>query len=162
MDVLMDKIEACFLAAPRFIQKTIVFGLFLGTVGSTIYAVQDFREQRRIRAISLEEKVRVLSASLSGSVQAITDIQREIRARQELVATLQKDAATASKLIDLNREQVEAIADVMRSEQERSFWGNQVLAVFYVLLGVGAAELYRALVRRWRKKRLMQSAPASA
>jgi uncharacterized protein HemX len=130
MDALMEKLGQQFAAAPRGVQKFIIFALLCGSVVSSVWAVQDYREQSRRRAVSLEEKVRVLSESLNSSVRAITEVENEIKKRQEIVAWLKKDAETASNVITVSRDQMEAITEILRSEQDRSFWGNQALAPY--------------------------------
>jgi hypothetical protein len=104
----------------------------------------------------LPSKIQTLTASLNSASQAIGQIENEIKQRQELVQKLEKEADTASKIAALNKEQMDAVAQVLRSEiksdERQNFWGAQLLAFFYAALGVGLSEGYRYLLR-WRARR---------
>ena len=82
------------------------------------------------------------------------------------MAKLEQDAETARKLSAVNKEQVDAIAQVLRgqieAQERRSFWSNQALAVFYALLGVAFSELTRWLLRRKRRRKTQLIEPAAA
>jgi len=107
-------------------------------------------------APTLEDRIRELTQSLNKSATTIQEIENEITKRQALVSQLRKDAETASKLATVNKEQVDAIAQVLRTQiqaQERnSFWFNQGINALYMFLGVGLGELVRWFLR-WRAKR---------
>jgi hypothetical protein len=92
---------------------------------------------------------------LNSAAKTISEIEGEIKKREELVRRLQSDAETATKLSELNKPQLDAVAQVLKGEIERdqrqSFWTAQGLAVFYAILGVALAELYHWIIRRWRR-----------
>jgi hypothetical protein len=110
---------------------------------------------------TLEDRIRELTESLNRSATTIQDIENEITKRQALVTQLQKNADTASKLATVNKEQVSAIAQVLRTQielQERnSFWFNQGVNALYMLLGVALGELVRWFLR-WRAKQRTRAA----
>ena len=105
---------------------------------------------------SLQDRIKVLTNSLNKSASTIQDIETEIKNRQALVEKLQKDAEIAKKLTELNKDQVDAISQVLRGqieeEEHRSFWSNQALAFFYVLLGVLLTEGTRWFLRWWSRR----------
>jgi hypothetical protein len=115
-----------------------------------------FNEIRAPPPPTLEDRIKLLTDSLNSSARTIQEIENEIKDRQALVTKLQRDAEIAQKLTALNKDQVDAIAQVLRgqieAEEHRSFWGNQFLAVLYTLLGVALAELSRWFLR-WRARR---------
>jgi flagellar biosynthesis/type III secretory pathway M-ring protein FliF/YscJ len=98
------------------------------------------------REPSLEERVRTLGTALADSARAIDEIEGEVRARQELVTQLEADARRYEALRELNREEVEAIAQLirveMRTENTRAGRTQFLLAflqnLFFFALGVGA------------------------
>jgi hypothetical protein len=63
-------------------------------------------------------------------------------------------------LAALNKEQLEAVAQVLRSEiksdERQNFWTAQFLAFFYAALGVALSEGYRFILR-WRARRKLAS-----
>src|SRR5215472_4317359 len=65
---------------------------------------------------TLEDRIRELTDSLNKSATTIQDIENEITKRQALVGQLQKDADTASKLATVNKQQVDAIAQVLGAQ----------------------------------------------
>jgi hypothetical protein len=105
---------------------------------------------------TLENRIQELTQSLNKSATTIQEIENEITKRQALVTQLQKDAETASKLATVNKEQVDAIAQVLRTQiqvqEHNTFWFNQGINVLYMLLGVGLGELVRWFLR-WRARR---------
>jgi biopolymer transport protein ExbB/TolQ len=109
----------------------------------------------------LAERIRTLTGSLNSAARTISEIEGEIKKREELVRRLQSDAETASKLSALNKPQLDAVAQVLKSEIERdqrqSFWMAQGLAIFYTILGVALTELYHWIMRRRRRREIGQA-----
>jgi hypothetical protein len=110
--------------------------------------------------VTLEDRLSVLTQSLNSAARTISEIEAEVNERQALVAKLARDAQVANNVQHLNKEQVDPIAQVLRGqidrEQRESFWSSQLLALFYTVLGVVLAELFRWIVKR-RKHRLKVS-----
>jgi len=106
-------------------------------------------------AKELPDRIRVLTDSLNAAARAIGDIESEIQERKELVDKLKRDAEIANNLKQLNKEQVDAVAQVLRSqidrEQKEGFWATQGIAFFYTILGVFLAEAFRWGSNRWKK-----------
>ena len=105
-------------------------------------------------SVELAEKIKVLTKSLSASVKTVTQIEAEINERRKLVDELVASAETAKRLGNLNRQEVEAVAQALegrlKKEEDRTFWIRQVWAIVYVLLGIALAEIFR-YVRNRRK-----------
>jgi myo-inositol-1-phosphate synthase len=108
------------------------------------------------KTVDLPSRIQTLTDSLNLAAKTIGQIETEIEQRQQLVRQLEKDAETASKVSVLNKEQMEAVAQVLRAEikndGQENFWRAQLLAFFYAALGVGLSEGYRFFLR-WRVKR---------
>jgi hypothetical protein len=91
------------------------------------------------------ERVRKLVTALAESTKVIAEIEREVKARSALAERLERDVERHRQLLQLNREEVEAVAQMlrveMRQEGRRSMWvGVFVNAVFFAL-GVAATLL---------------------
>ena len=101
---------------------------------------------------SLPKRIDSLSKSLKNSATLITEIEREILRRQELLEQLKKDAETAKHLAELSSPQAQAVAQALRlefeREQTRSFWTSVLQNFAFAILGVFLAELWRYLRRR--------------
>jgi hypothetical protein len=115
----------------------------------------------RPKQADLSVKIQTLTSSLNSAAQSIGQIEAEITKRQALVEQLQHDADVAAKLSALNKDQMDAVAQVLRSEiksdERQNFWSAQLLAFFYAALGVALSEGYRFILR-WRARRKLQSA----
>lgn len=107
----------------------------------------------------IAERIKTLTSSLNSAAKTIAEIEEQIKQREELVHRLQSDAEIAKKLTELNKPQLDAVAQVLKGEIEKDerqkFWTAQALAVFYTLLGVALAEFYRWIVGRLRPKRIV-------
>jgi hypothetical protein len=110
--------------------------------------------------VELSDRIRTLTASLTTAATTISQIEEEVKRRHALVEKLQQDAETAQKISALNRQQVDAVAQVLKGEIEKEqragFWMNQLQNGFYALMGVILAELYHFLTRWYRRRMLMR------
>jgi TolA-binding protein len=110
-----------------------------GAIASLIVAAIQYSEaRRRGRPETLEDRITKLSSALQDSSRLVAEVEGEISKRQALVVELQHDADRYQKLVSINQEQVQAVAQLLqgelRREGTRSFWKG-VLAnfVFFVL-----------------------------
>jgi hypothetical protein len=91
---------------------------------------------------SAEDRVARLVAALEESSTVIREIEREVTARRALAQRLQADVARHRELLNLNRDEVEAVAQTLRvevqSEARRGFWLNFLLSALFFVLGVVA------------------------
>lgn len=92
---------------------------------------------------NLVTKIKKLSASLVESAEVIRTIEAEMARRQALVDRLEQQKETAERVIQLSREQVEAIAQIMalpvKQESSRAILLTSIVAVgsgaFFFALG---------------------------
>jgi F0F1-type ATP synthase membrane subunit b/b' len=114
--------------------------------------------QQKERTPDVQERIALLSGSLNSAAKAISEIESEIKQREALVQRLKDDAETATKLTTMSKEQTEAVAQVLRGEmekeKERSFWGTNLSNLFYAVLGIVLAELFRMIRSAWKRKRM--------
>lgn len=136
-------------------------GLFVAIAGLFISASASYINYiYKPKLLELPARIQTLTASLNSAAETIGQIEAEIKRRQELVEQLQHDADTAAKVSALNKDQMDAVAQVLRSEiksdERQNFWSAQLLAFFYAALGVGLSEGYRFFLRWRARKRLAQ------
>jgi hypothetical protein len=137
-------------ASPRQRVQILLLGLaVLAGVGAQGYEIY---KQTFPKKEDLAVRIQTLTNSLNSAAKTISQIEDEIKQRQSLVAKLQRDADEASKLSTLNKDQLDAVAQLLRSQTESSFWSSQAIALFYAVFGVALSELYR-FVMRWRARR---------
>lgn len=99
---------------------------------------------QRTQPTTLEQKIEILSSNLEDAAKAISEIETEIARRQELVERLEEQRRTTEELLALNQDQVEAVAEILRSELQREarsrFWFDiatrVAIAAFFFLLGI--------------------------
>jgi hypothetical protein len=136
------------------------FLLFVGGFAISIMATEFFFSGQRFTQSELPARIQTLTNSLNSAAETIGQIEAEIKQRQVLVEKLEHDAETASKLAVLNKDQLDAVAQVLKGEiqadQRQNFWTTQAWAFFYTALGFGLSEGYRFFLR-WRMRRKLQS-----
>src|SRR4051812_17076051 len=122
--------------------KALMTAMVLAAAGFAVPAATFLKRDRQPQTV--EQRIAALSDSLKAASGAISDIEREVNARRELVTGLQRDADTARKLSAVNQEQVEAIAQVLRREvsadESKNFWISVAQNIFSAFLGFGLSE----------------------
>jgi len=92
---------------------------------------------------TLDERINKLTFALKESSKIVAEIESEIQTRQKLVEELHEDTQRYEKLITLNQEQVDAVAQVLkgelRKENRASFWKAVGVNFIFFLLGAGAS-----------------------
>jgi hypothetical protein len=105
---------------------------------------------------TVEERVRVLTQALQQSASVISAIESEINSRMNLVTRLEEQARTAQRLYETNREEVEAIASVLRGEISRNdtwnFWLGLAQDFLFTVFGV----CFGYLVGWWMNRRKLR------
>lgn len=90
--------------------------------------------------IALEDRIETLTTALKDTAQHISEIQKEINARADLVTRLKNDAAVYQKLKEVDKEQVEAVAQVLQipliEEKMEDARENSKAALLYTILGI--------------------------
>jgi len=117
----------------------------LGATASGVVSLLQQRRRERGEAKDGEaaagDRIETLIRSLNSANDVIREIEGEIRTRQELAEKLQADAEQAERLLELNREQLEAVRGLvgseLRRESKRSFWLGALVNFLFFLAGVG-------------------------
>jgi hypothetical protein len=111
-----------------------------------------------IQAFSVDEdtiqaRIETLSHSLNNAASTIVEIEEEINRRMDLVSELEQRARLAERLQATNREEVESISLLLRSELDRketwNFWINVTQNAFFMILGA----FLGYFVERWMSRR---------
>lgn len=102
---------------------------------------------------TLQARIETLSNSLRDTSEIIAQIEEEVAQRSQLVSELERKARVAEQLEAANREQVEAISLLLRSELDRqedwNFWVNVAQNAFFMILGAFLGHF----VERWMSRR---------
>jgi hypothetical protein len=98
-------------------------------------------ERKDTRTDTIDERIADLSRSLQGAAEAMAAIETEVAERHHLVDRLRADAERYERLVRLNRDEVEAVAQTLRGEVRREgtrgFWLNTIVNVILVGVGIG-------------------------
>lgn len=88
---------------------------------------------------TLEDRIDKLTDALKESSHLVSEVENEINARKNLVQELQEDAEKYQKLISMNKEQVEAVAQLLQGELQKegkkSFWKGVLANFIFFVLG---------------------------
>ena len=88
---------------------------------------------------TLQERVDRLTSSLGDAMTLLSEFESEIKTRSALVDNLKKDIKQYNKISKLNKDEVEAIAYLLRGELQKgsrkSFWQGFVINFIFFLLG---------------------------
>jgi hypothetical protein len=86
------------------------------------------------------DQVKRLVKALAESTRVIAEIEREVQARSNLAKRLQADVKRHRELLELNRSEVEAVAQTLRVEVQREgrrgFWASVVVNAIFFGLGI--------------------------
>lgn len=112
---------------------------------------QYFKQTEATMDEDLADRINDLSTSLSESVELISQMQAEIESRQALVDKLYSDAKTYDNLINLKKEEVEAVAQVFRTElvnegkktTEKGLYHN----IIFLILGAIISLIFQLWIR---------------
>jgi hypothetical protein len=87
----------------------------------------------------LRDRIKQLSTSLSTAATAISAIEQEVQARQQLVAQLEEDAERAEALARLHESEVQAVVQTLQLEfhrsERRSLRHNLLLSTVFFIAG---------------------------
>jgi hypothetical protein len=121
------------------------WAIFLSaTAGLITLAVPLLRELRsKKKEPTLQDKITELTNNLASSVAVVSEIEQEILKRKDLVAQQQVDMARYEQLLQVNKDQLEAIAQTLtipvRKESTKNLWLNVlaslVIAAAFFALG---------------------------
>jgi len=89
--------------------------------------------------IELTDRIDAVSSNLIDVSAELNIIQRELEQRIEFVEELRREAEIAEAMIDLSREQVDAIRNMLNVElgrnETRNFWTTFLTSFFFLILG---------------------------
>jgi len=104
---------------------------------------------------TLSDRIAALSASLDEASSAVSEIEEEIAAREQLVADLEQRQQTYEELSKLTPQQVQAVAAALREEiaGSRSFWDGPWGKFVIGLLSGGVLFIAGIVTERWRARR---------
>jgi hypothetical protein len=118
-----------------------------------------FYQQQQIppQAGNLEQRVAILSSTLQTAARSISDTEKEIEARRQLVEKLARDQRRYDDLLKLNKPQIEAITAQLQGEldkaQGRARLEQYGLVVVGALLGVFVQWFFTWLFRLLRVRK---------
>ena len=94
--------------------------------------------KRKREAPTLKDKATTLIKSLKESLSAISEIEAEVEKRGKLVEKLENDVQRYEQLKELNKAQVEAVAQTIRGEvageSKKSLWRNAIITFIVALI----------------------------
>jgi uncharacterized coiled-coil protein SlyX len=110
---------------------------FSGIISALIAIFQEL-EKRKKKEPTLQERISELTEQLKSSSAVITEIEQEISKRKNLVAQQEEAMRRYELLKDVDKSQVEAIAQILeipvKKQSRRTFWLNIAMTV---LIGLG-------------------------
>lgn len=119
--------------------------LAVTALGATIIVaftrlIQEYRSRgTRGETDEINTRIQSLTSALSSSTELISEIEKEITERQQLVQKLENDVKTYNALAGMKQSEVEAIAQTLRIELDqqgrKSFWQQAGLNAFFFILG---------------------------
>ena len=88
---------------------------------------------------TLEDRINKLTSALQQSSHLVAEVEKEIETRKALVLELKKDADKYQNLVNLNKEQVDAVAQLLqgelRKEGSKSFWKGVIANFVFFIMG---------------------------
>jgi len=133
--------EGSIVSAPASISTLLIGILAAALTAFVTYSLNRARRQRVLEdSEPIEQRLDRLTTALSEAGHVIGEIQTEVEKRRAVVDRLRQDAETYQRLIEVNREELEAVAQVLggelRKEGRRSFWVN--LGTNFAFFALGA------------------------
>ena len=116
-----------------------------GAVATILAAVIElgFKKFKKGGKQTLDDRISKLTSALKSSSKLISEVESEIESRHKLVQELQKDAEKYENLVSMNKEQVDAVAQLLqgelRKEGNASFWKGLAANFVFFVLGAGVS-----------------------
>ena len=92
-----------------------------------------------INNLDLSKRIEIVSEDMKNTANELASIQSELQQRIELVDKLNNDAKNAEAIIDMSKDQVDAVSAILNSELNKSnnqnFWVSFAMNVFFMILG---------------------------
>ena len=124
--------------------EVITIAIGIGGIASGIAGfVNGYYHKTHSKNETLEDRINKLTSALKESSHLVTEVEIEINERKNLVKELQKDAEKYEKLVSINKDQVEAVAQLLqgelRKEGNKSFWKGIMVNFIFFVLGAGVS-----------------------
>ncbi|MBB1319372.1 hypothetical protein H5123_17240 [Shewanella sp. SR43-4] len=124
--------------------EVITLAIGIGGIASGIAGfVNGYYHKTHSKKETLEDRINKLTSALKESSHLVTEVEIEINKRKNLVQELQKDAEKYEKLVSINKDQVEAVAQLLqgelRKEGNKSFWKGIMANFIFFVLGAGVS-----------------------
>jgi len=116
-----------------------------------VFTVWEGSRSKIERAETLSERIEQLSSALASAAATITEIEGEIAKRRELVDQLEREKATAERIVSLSSDQIAAVADLLsvpvKRETAHGVWITGILTVasggLFFAFGIAVSFLFR-------------------
>jgi len=120
---------------------TVGSGIAAASIAALVEAV--YRRMYPKQKPTLDDRINKLTSALRNSSKLIAEVEDEIDSRHKLVKELQRDAESYQKLVELNKDQVDAVAQLLqgelRKENRGAFWKGIGANFVFFLLGAGVS-----------------------
>jgi len=118
----------------------------LSSIAAGLIEIFVFKKYRKPETLGI--RINKLTSALKESSRLVSEVEGEIAERQSLVAELQRDAERYQQLVTINKEQVEAVTQLLqgelRKEGSKSFWKG--VLVNFIFFGLGVLFSWRLVV----------------
>lgn len=93
------------------------------------------RKKRKEKGPTLEERIDKVSESLKSSISDIKELSEDVERKQKAINTLKKEHNKYEHLTQLKTEEAQAVAELLQSDNRKSFWKSAVLNLVFFVLG---------------------------
>lgn len=96
------------------------------------YLKISLRKKRKEKGPTLEERIDKVSKSLKNSISDIKELSEDVERKQKAISILKKEHIKYENLIQLKTEEAQAVAELIQSDNRKSFWKNAVLNLVFL------------------------------
>ena len=122
---------------------------------------------RKREPIDLSKRIEIVSENLRNTSTELNSIQRELEQRIEFVEKLNEEAKNAEEMINLTKEQVDAIRAALNTELNKNnaqnFWTTFATSFLFLILGSAITfitpKLRDKIKSRKQKKQVKEKMP---
>jgi hypothetical protein len=118
---------------------TLIMGIAGAVASLSASMISQYFIKGRQGKETLEDRINKLTSALQQSSHLVGEIEKEIETRKNLVLELKQDADKYQNLVSLNREQVDAVAQLLqgelRKEGTKSFWKGVIANFIFFIMG---------------------------
>jgi Holliday junction resolvase-like predicted endonuclease len=143
---------------------TILVGLVTGVItvlSSLSYSIISVTISRENEPVDLAKRIEIASENLRNTSSELDLIQRELEKRIEFVEKLNEEAKNAEAMINLSKEQVDAIRSTLNTElnknNTRNFWTTFSMSFFFLILGSAITIIIPKLIERLKFRKQKDS-----